>query len=232
GRVDATGRGVVFTVREACKNIGIDISKAKVSVQGFGNVGSVAARLVHELGAKVTHISDQYGGTCNKKGLNIKALLKHVEQTGKVIGFAGGIDCSHDDVLFAKVHVLIPAALEHVITNKNAKRIKAKLVAEGANGPVTPEADEILEARGVTVIPDILCNAGGVIVSYFEWVQNNMGYFWEEDEVNRRLELKIVEAFYDVYKLSLEHGVSLRLSAYMLAISRVVTILEMRGIYA
>lgn len=232
GRVESTGRGVVFTVREACKNMGIDLNKAKVSVQGFGNVGSVAAKLICELGATVTHVSDQYGGITNKKGLDIGALLKHVEKTGKVVGFKGGEECGQDDILYAKVDVLIPAALEHVITERNAKRIKAKLVAEGANGPVTPEADEILESRGVTVIPDILCNAGGVVVSYFEWVQDNMGYFWEEDEVNRRLELKMVEAFYDVYKLSLEHGVSLRLAAYMLAIQRVVAILEMRGIYA
>ncbi|HSG98487.1 MAG TPA: Glu/Leu/Phe/Val dehydrogenase [candidate division Zixibacteria bacterium] len=232
GRVEATGRGVMITVREACKNLGIDITKAKVAVQGFGNVGSVAAKLISDLGAKVTHVSDQYGGIVNKEGINITELIKHVEKKGKVVGFKGAESCEHDDILYAKVDVLIPAALEHVITNKNAKRVRAKLIAEGANGPVTPEADEILEERGATVIPDVLCNAGGVIVSYFEWVQDNIGYFWTEDEVNKRLEQKMVHAFYDVYKHSLEHGVSLRLAAYMLAIQRVVAILEMRGIYA
>ena len=232
GRVEATGRGVMITVREACKHLGIDINKAKVAVQGFGNVGSVAARLIAELGAKITHVCDQYGGVKNKQGIDIPALIKHVEKTGKVVGFKGAEPCEGDDILYAKVDVLVPAALEHVITHKNAKRVKAKLVAEGANGPVTPEADEILEEKGVTVIPDVLCNAGGVIVSYFEWVQDNIGYFWTEDEVNSRLETKMVGAFYDVYKHSLEHGVSLRLAAYMLAIQRVVSILELRGIYA
>ncbi|MFQ5608009.1 MAG: Glu/Leu/Phe/Val dehydrogenase, partial [Candidatus Zixiibacteriota bacterium] len=191
GRLEATGRGVMIAVREACKNLGIDITKAKVAVQGFGNVGSVAARLISELGSKVTHISDQYGGVCNKQGIDVPALIKHVEKTGKVVGFKGADPCEGDDILYAKVDVLVPAALEHVITHKNARRVKAKLVAEGANGPVTPEADEILEEKGVTVIPDVLCNAGGVIVSYFEWVQDNIGYFWTEDEVNARLELKM-----------------------------------------
>lgn len=232
GRVEATGRGVMICVREMCKDIHLDLAESTVAVQGFGNVGSIAARLLSEEGAKITHVSDQYGAIHNPDGIDIPKLIKHLEHKKKVPGFRGAKRCHQDDVLFCKVDVLIPAALEHVITHKNARKIKARIIAEGANGPTTPEADVILEKKGVIVIPDILCNAGGVIVSYFEWVQDNMGYFWDEPEVNRRLEMKMVEAYYDVYNHSQAHGVSMRLAAYMLAIHRVITILEMRGIYA
>ncbi len=232
GRVEATGRGVMFTVRECCDFMGMDLSKATVSVQGFGNVGSVAAQLLAAEGATVTYVSDQYGAVHNPDGIDIPKLIQHVQKRKKVIGFRGAKKCKAEDVLFAKVDILVPAALENQITKANVRRVRAKIIGEGANGPITPEADAILYKKGVTVIPDILCNAGGVIVSYFEWVQDRMGYFWEEAEVNRRLEIKMVEAYDDVQKMAQDEGVSLRLAAYMIAIKRVVEILELRGIYA
>ena len=232
GRVDATGRGVMLTIREACNQMGLELEGATVAVQGFGNVGSVASRLLCEMGGKVTHVSDQYGAVCNPDGLNIKKLIEHVEKTKKVVGFRHGKRCKHDEVIFAKVDIFVPAALENVITKSNVRRVKAKLIAEGANGPITPGADETLYKRGVVIVPDILCNAGGVIVSYFEWVQDNIGYFWNEDEVNSRLEIKIVEAFHSVRKVSEEKRISLRLAAYALSLNRVIASLEIRGIYA
>ncbi len=232
GRVEATGRGVVFTIRECCQNMGMSLSGAKVAVQGFGNVGSVAAMLLAEEGAIVTYVSDQYGAIHNPDGINIPKLMKHVEKRNKVVGFRGAKKCKPEEVLFSKVDILVPAALENQITKANVRQVHAKIIGEGANGPITPEADAILHKKGVTVIPDILCNAGGVIVSYFEWVQDNMGYFWEEAEVNRRLEIKMVEAYKDVQEMSQAENVSLRLAAYMIAIKRVVAILELRGIYA
>lgn len=232
GRVEATGRGVMFTVRECCQNLGLRLSEATVAVQGFGNVGSIAAKLLSEEGAIVTHVSDQYGAIHNPDGIDIPELIKHVAKRRKVVGFRGAKKCKAEDVLFAKVDILVPAALENQITRANVRRIHARIIGEGANGPITPEADAVLYKKGVTVIPDILCNAGGVTVSYFEWVQDNMGYFWEEAEVNRRLEIKMVEAYNDVQLMSQQENVSLRLAAYMIAIKRVVAILEMRGIYA
>jgi glutamate dehydrogenase (NAD(P)+) len=232
GRVEATGRGVVFTIRECCQNLGMSLNGSTVAVQGFGNVGSVAAMLLAEEGATVTYVSDQYGAIHNPDGIDIPKLIEHVEKRKKVIGFRGAKKCKPEEVLFSKVDILVPAALENQITKANVRRVCAKVVAEGANGPITPEADAVLHKKGITVIPDILCNAGGVIVSYFEWVQDNMGYFWEEAEVNRRLEIKMVEAYKDVNEMAQEEDVSLRLAAYMIAIKRVVAILELRGIYA
>ncbi len=232
GRVEATGRGVMITIREACRMLDISLDGAKVAVQGFGNVGGITAKLLWDLGAIVTHVSDQYGAVCNPKGIHIPKLLSHVAAKKKVVGFPDAKSCSHDDVLFSDVDILVPAALENVLTEANAKKVKAKLVAEGANGPTTPEADKILYQRKITVIPDILCNAGGVIVSYFEWVQDNMGFFWSEKEVNERLEVKMVEAFESVTSIATDRKVSLRLAAYMLAIQRVVDIVKIRGIYA
>ncbi len=232
GRVEATGRGVMFTIRECCQNIGMDLNGASVAVQGFGNVGSVAAMLLAEEGAVITYVSDQYGAIHNPDGIDIPKLMKHIEKRKKVVGFRGAKKCKQEEVLFSKVDILVPAALENQITKANVRKVRAKVIGEGANGPITPEADAILHKKGVTVIPDILCNAGGVIVSYFEWVQDNMGYFWEEAEVNRRLEIKMVEAYKDVQEMSHSEDVSLRLAAYMIAIKRVVAILELRGIYA
>jgi glutamate dehydrogenase (NAD(P)+) len=232
GRVDATGRGVMITTREAARHLGVDLSCATAAVQGFGNVGSVSARLLHELGVKFTYVSDVTGAVCNPDGIDIGRLIKHVEKTKSVLGFPGVRQVKPDEVLFAKVDILIPAALENQITDKNAGRIRCRILAEGANGPTTPEADAILEKNGVFVIPDILCNAGGVTVSYFEWVQNRIGYYWPELEVNNRLEEKMVPAFNDVLSVALKHKTSMRIAAFMLAISRVVEVVRVRGIYA
>ena len=232
GRPEATGRGVMITVREAAKHLGMELHGATGSVQGFGNVGSISARLLEELGVKFTHVSDVTGAIENPNGIDIGTLIAYVEKKKTVIGFPGSKKISPEDVLYAKVDILIPAALENQITQANAKRINCKILGEGANGPTTPEADKILAKRGVLVIPDILCNAGGVTVSYFEWVQNRIGYAWTEDEVNRRLEEKMIAAFQDVLKTSLENKVEMRIGAYMLAIGRVMDVVTQRGIYA
>lgn len=234
GRVEATGRGVVICVREAARHLGLHLSKSTASVQGFGNVGSIAARLLHEMGVKVTHVSDVNGALRDPNGIDIVALQEYVDQNPErsIMGFPGVEEIKPADVLTARVDILIPAALENQITHKNARRIKCKILAEGANGPTTPEADEILREKGVFMIPDILANAGGVTVSYFEWVQNRTGYFWTEEEVNRRLEEKMVLAFQDVLNKSLEYEVDMRIAAFILAITRVVEVVQMRGIYA
>ncbi len=232
GRVEATGRGVMFCVREAAKHMGMHLDRCTASVQGFGNVGSIAAKLLHDLGVKITHISDVNGAIHNPKGIDIQKLIDFVIKNKTILGFSGIEEINPSKVLTAKVDILIPAALENQITAKNAKSIKCKIIAEGANGPTTPEADEILDKKGIVVIPDILANAGGVTVSYFEWVQNRIGYFWTEEEVNRRLEEKMVASYKDVQTVADENKVSLRIAAYMLAISRVVEVVQLRGIYA
>jgi len=232
GRAEATGRGVMICTREAADHLGINLADATAAVQGFGNVGSVSALLLHELGVKFTHVSDVTGAISNPGGIDIHALVTHVEKTKSVLGFPGAKKIESDDVLYADVDILIPAALENQITEANAHSVRCRILAEGANGPVTPEADAVLQKNGVLVIPDILCNAGGVTVSYFEWVQNRIGYFWSEDEVNRRLEEKMVAAFGDVLKMAEEHKTSLRIGAFMLAITRVIQVVEMRGIYS
>ena len=231
GRREATGRGVLFCVREACKHLNIPIAGARVAVQGFGNVGSVSADLLAKDGAKIVAVSDVTGGIHRAAGLDIPALLEYVQDKRGVKGFPGSEPLGHPIVEY-DCDILIPAALENQIRRDNADRIKAKIVAEGANGPTTPIADGVLQDRGVFVIPDILANSGGVTVSYFEWVQNRMGFYWQEDEVNQRLEAIMVNAFQDVLRKSLEHGVNMRVAAFMVAIERVVRVITLRGLYA
>jgi glutamate dehydrogenase (NAD(P)+) len=232
GRVEATGRGVMITTREAAKHLKLDLNGATASVQGFGNVGSVSAKLLHDLGVKFLYVSDVNGAIHHPDGIDLHELLKYAEKKKTIVGFPKAKKVKSQDVLFADVDLVIPAALENQLTERNARNVRCKILAEGANGPTTPEADAILDRKGVFVIPDILCNAGGVTVSYFEWVQNRIGYFWNEEEVNRRLEEKMVAAFNDVLEVSLRHKVSLRIAAYMLAITRVQEVVQLRGIYA
>jgi glutamate dehydrogenase (NAD(P)+) len=232
GRREATGRGVMIVTREAAKHLGFDINGATVAVQGFGNVGSVSAQLLEAIGAKIVAITDWKGGVYNPGGLSVASVLEHVRQHKTVAGFPGADTLSNDDLWALDVDVLIPAALENQITMENAPLIRAKVVSEGANGPTTPEAHRHLHERGVFVIPDILANSGGVTTSYFEWVQDRYGYFWEEAEVNQRLEKKMVEAFDDVLQTSLKYKVDMRTAAYIVAISRVGTVTKMRGMYA
>ena len=232
GRREATGRGVLFVVREAAKRIGLDLREARVVVQGFGNVGSVAADLLTKDGARVVGVSDVKGAIQNPNGLDIPALLRHVAETKSVVGFAGSTPVDAKKLLELPCDILIPAALENQITHVNAGRIQARIIAEGANGPTTTQADKILNKAGVLVVPDILANSGGVTVSYFEWVQDRMGFFWREQEVNERLEHIMVNAFNDVARMADEHGVSFRVAAFMLAIKRVVDVIQVRGVYA
>jgi len=232
GRREATGRGVQFCVRGMARHLGLSMQGLKIAVQGFGNVGSVAAGLLAKDGCKIVAVCDVYGAIAGKSGLDIPALLKHSADTGSVKGFAGSEPLDPSAILTVDCDVLIPAALENVITEDNAGAIKARVVAEGANGPTTPEADNILAERGVYVITDILCNAGGVTVSYFEWVQDRMGYFWEEDEVNHRLELIMNRSFGEVLELATNHQTTLRVAAFMLAIQRVAEVIQLRGLYA
>ncbi len=232
GRAEATGRGVMISTRQAAKHLKLHLNGATAAVQGFGNVGSVTAKLLHDLGVKFVYISDVNGAIHDSDGIDVHKLIAYVEKKKTVVGFPGVKKAKPDDVLFADVDILIPAALENQITDRNARKVNCRILAEGANGPTTPEADVILEKKGILVIPDILCNAGGVTVSYFEWVQNRIGYFWSEEEVNRRLEEKMVAAFGDVLEMSLQHKASMRIAAFMLAISRVLEVVQLRGIYA
>ena len=232
GRREATGRGVMIVTREAAKHLGLDITKATVAVQGFGNVGSVSADLIAKLGAKIVAVTDWKGGVYNAAGLDIPKMLDYAKQNKTIEGFPGGDPLENDQLFGLDVDVLVPAALENQITEENAGVIKAKIVAEGANGPTTPEAHRQLHERGIFVIPDILANAGGVTTSYFEWVQDRHGYFWEEEEVNKRLEAKMMEAFHDVLQTSLKYKTDLRTAAYVVAINRVATVTRMRGMYA
>jgi len=232
GRREATGRGVMITTREAAKHLGLDIRDCTVGVQGFGNVGSVSADLLQKLGAKIVAVTDWKGGVYNNTGLDIPALVDYVRQHSTVGGFPGGEPLANDDLWALEVDVLIPAALENQITMDNAPAIRAKIVTEGANGPTTPEANDHLHQRGIFVVPDILANSGGVTVSYFEWVQDRYGYFWDLTDVNSRLEKKMCEAFDDVLQMSLKYKVDLRTAAYIVAISRVGTVTKMRGMYA
>ena len=232
GRREATGRGVMIVTREAAKHLGFDIKGATIAIQGFGNVGSVSAELLSAIGARIVAVTDWKGGVHNDKGLDIAALVEHARQHKTVAGFTGGEPLSNDDLWELGVDVLIPAALENQITMENAPNIRARVITEGANGPTTPEAHDHLHKRGVFVIPDILANAGGVTTSYFEWVQDRYGYFWDLPDVNARLEKKMCEAFDDVLQTSLKYTVDLRTAAYMVAIARVGTVTKMRGMYA
>ncbi|MEA3255314.1 MAG: Glu/Leu/Phe/Val dehydrogenase [Candidatus Altiarchaeota archaeon] len=229
GRNDATARGTIFTIREAAKHFDIDLTKATVVVQGYGNAGSYCASLMEELGSKVIAISDSKGGIYNTDGMDAKAVLEHKQKTSSVIGFSGSREITNEELLELECDILIPAALENVITMRNADRIKAKIVAEAANGPTTPDADKVLYGKDIFVIPDFLCNAGGVTVSYFEWVQNLSGYYWTVDMVYDRLDKKMTTAFWDVLNMSLEHKVDMRVAAYMLAVKRVADAMKLRG---
>ncbi len=232
GRREATGRGVMIVTREAAKHLGLDIQRATVAVQGFGNVGSVSADLLAKIGAKIVAVTDWKGGVYNPKGLDVAQLLAYVREHGTVEGFPGADHLTNDQLWSLDVDILIPAALENQITMENAPKIKAKIITEGANGPTTPDAHRYLHERGVFVIPDILANSGGVTTSYFEWVQDRYGYFWEEEEVNARLEKKMCVAFDAVLQTSLKYKVDLRTGAYIVAIQRVSIVTKMRGMYA
>jgi glutamate dehydrogenase (NAD(P)+) len=231
GRREATGRGVQYCIREACRYIALPLKGARVAVQGFGNVGSISATLVAKDGASIVAVSDVSGGVHNPDGLDIPQLLLWASDHRGVAGFPGGKPLT-TSIIEYDCDILIPAALENQITHDNAERVKAKIVAEGANGPTTPDADKILDKAGKFVIPDILCNSGGVTVSYFEWVQNRMGFYWTEEEVNGRLEQVMVRAFTDVLVKAREHRVSMRVAAFMVAIERVVKVIMLRGVYA
>jgi len=232
GRREATGRGVMIVTRESARHVGIEIKGATVAVQGFGNVGSISAQLLAELGARIVAVTDWKGGVYNTKGLDVSKLSQHVWQHKTVAGFPGGEPMANDDLFALEVDVLIPAALENQITIENAPRIRAKILVEGANGPTTPDAHRHLHDRGVFVVPDILANGGGVTTSYFEWVQDRHGYFWTEKEVNDRLEAKMYEAYNAVLQTALRYKVDMRTAAYLVAINRVATVTRLRGMYA
>ena len=232
GRGEATGRGVMYVVREAAKDLKLDVKKATVAIQGFGNAGSVAGNLIQrELGSKIIALSDSRGGIYNPAGFDLAAVEAHKQKTGSVVNFPGSKPVGNDELLGLECDILIPAALENQITRENAKGVKAKIVAEAANGPTTPEADDILFSNKVTVLPDILANAGGVTVSYFEWVQDLQGYFWEVHDVNARLEKVMSASYRAVADLARKHGVHNRTAAYVLAIGRVTEAMRVRGIY-
>jgi len=232
GRVEATGRGVMLVTAAQLATENRTLKGQKVVVQGFGNVGSIAAMLLEEQGATIVGISDVTGGYYNEKGIDVKSAIAYAQEHHSLDGFRGGDRVTNAQTLELPCDILIPAALEKQITGENAARIKARLIVEGANGPTTPEADHVLHARGVIVIPDIIANAGGVTVSYFEWVQDRMGYFWKESEVNERLKDVMENNFAEIVKTAKSRNVSLRTSAYMTAIDRVVKSLKIRGIYA
>jgi glutamate dehydrogenase/leucine dehydrogenase len=231
GRNEATGRGVFYTIQSAGEHLGIPLRGAKVVVQGFGNAGSIAAQLVHEAGAKVIAVSDSRAAIFNRNGLNIPELIHMKTLTGHVEGFPESESIRADELLALPCDILIPAALENAVHSGNAAAVGAKIVAEAANGPLTPGADHILDGKGVFVIPDILCNAGGVTVSYFEWVQDEQHLFWEAQDVYNRLERVMKTSFRDVLKISLEQNVPMRIAANMLGIGRVAEAVQIRGIY-
>ena len=231
GRVEATGRGVFTVGVEAAKLTGLNLQGARVAVQGFGNVGGTAGKLFAEAGAKVVAVQDHTGTIFNNNGFDVPALLEHVGNTGGVGGFADSEVMDNADFWAVDCDILIPAALEGQITKDNAGQIKAKLVIEGANGPTTPEADDILTDKGVLVLPDVIANAGGVTVSYFEWVQDFSSFFWTEDEINARLVRIMQEAFAGVWAVAQEHKVSLRTATFIVACKRILHAREMRGLY-
>jgi len=230
GRGDATARGGMYAIREAAKVLGIDLAKATVAIQGYGNAGVHAVRLSQELfGCKVVAVSDSKGGVYNKAGLDPAAVFKCKEDTCSVVNLAGAKQITNEELLALNVDILIPAAMEDMITEKNAAKVKAKILAELANGPTTPEADEILYKNGVHVIPDFLCNAGGVTVSYFEMVQNSQMYCWDEKEVYERLEARMSAAYHSVLSTSKKYKINMRQAAYIRAVERVVEAMRMRG---
>ena len=232
GRREATGRGVMFCVNEAVKRFDLTPEKTRVVVQGSGNVGGIGAELMHAAGYKVIAISDVHGGIINSNGLNIPEALEYLRKNRSFEGYKGADSVGNKELLEIECDVLAPCATENQITSENADRLKCKILAEGANGPTTPRADKILHDKGIFVIPDILANAGGVTVSYFEWVQDRVGYFWQESEVNARLEEKMVASFNELCHYATKHEVDTRTAAYMMAIDRVAYDTRMRGIYA
>ncbi len=231
GRNEATARGCFYVTQEAAKVRGITLDKATAAIQGFGNAGAFLARFYHHAGVKVIAVSDSKGGIMNSRGLDIPAVMKHKDQTGQVGGFAESEPITNEAILELNCDILAPSALENVITQENASRVRAKIIAEAANGPTTPGADRILYENGSFVIPDILANAGGVTVSYFEWVQDLQGFFWDEDDVNRQLSRIMTSSFNDVYKISEKHKVDMRVAAYILAIDRVASATTVRGLF-
>ncbi|MFM0216966.1 MULTISPECIES: Glu/Leu/Phe/Val family dehydrogenase [Paraburkholderia] len=231
GRREATGRGVFVVGCEAARRIGFDIEGARIAVQGFGNVGGIAARLFQEAGAKLVAVQDHTGSLYKSTGIDAVALLDHVAKTGGVGGFPEADAVTNEEFWTVESDILIPAALENQITEKNAGKIKTKIVVEGANGPTTTAADDILHDRGILVIPDVVANAGGVTVSYFEWVQDFSSFFWTEDEINQRLERVMREAFAAVWQVSSEQNVSVRTAAFIVACKRILQAREMRGLY-
>ncbi|GAC1415594.1 MAG: Glu/Leu/Phe/Val dehydrogenase [Candidatus Velthaea sp.] len=232
GRVEATGRGVSLVALDEMEKLKIDPNGAKVIVQGFGNVGSIAARMFVDAGCKVVGISDVTGGYYNANGLDIAGAIAYAQEHHSLDGYRGGDKMSNSALIEQDCDVLVPAALEKVLTIDNAARIRAKLIVEGANGPTTPEADHIFKENGIVVIPDIIANAGGVTVSYFEWVQDRMGYFWKESEVNERLKEQLISNFHELRRVAQLRNVPYRTAAYMVAIERVVTSMKLRGVYA
>jgi glutamate dehydrogenase (NAD(P)+) len=232
GRREATGRGIMIMVQQAAKLLNMNLNGCPVVIQGCGNVGSVSAKLLHDLGCKIVGISDIDQGIYNESGLDVDAVISHVQKNRVLKGFAGGQTIDNKALLELPCDILIPAATEDQITEKNASNIKARLIVEGANGPTTLEAEEILYQKGINVIPDILANAGGVTVSYFEWVQDRMGYFWRESVVNERLEDVLVASFHEVADYAKRFNANFRTAAYMLGIQRVVDTIRIRGIYA
>ncbi|CAH2927271.1 MAG: NAD-specific glutamate dehydrogenase (EC; NADP-specific glutamate dehydrogenase (EC [uncultured Paraburkholderia sp.] len=231
GRREATGRGVFVVGCEAARRIGFDIEGARIAVQGFGNVGGIAARLFQEAGAKVVAVQDHTGSLYKSTGIDAVALLEHVAKTDGVGGFPEADAVTNEEFWTVESDILIPAALENQITEKNAGKIKTRIVVEGANGPTTTAADDILHDRGILVIPDVAANAGGVTVSYFEWVQDFSSFFWTEDEINQRLERVMREAFAAVWQVSSEQSVSVRTAAFIVACKRILQAREMRGLY-
>jgi glutamate dehydrogenase (NAD(P)+) len=231
GRTDATGVGVMAVARQGMQKLDMPLAGSRVVVQGFGNVGSVSARSMHEIGSSVVAVSDVYGGIHNPHGLDIPALIAFVRETGSVTGFPNSEAITNDELFTVDCDVLIPAALENQINVSNADKIKARIIVEGANGPTTPEADRILDDRGILLLPDILANAGGVTVSYFEWVQNMQGFYWTEEEVDQRLHRIMASAFNAVYQTAQQHTVDMRTAAYIVAIRRVAEAVRLRGIY-
>jgi glutamate dehydrogenase (NAD(P)+) len=232
GQREATGRGCMLVSDEALKRFGWERDATRVIIQGFGHVGSNAARLMHEAGYKIIAVADSRGGVLNTHGLDLPRLLDYAREAGTVQGFAGGESIGNQEILEQDCEVLLPAAIENVITHRNASRIRARVLVEGADSPTTPAADEILNDAGVFIIPDILANAGGVTVSYFEWVQDRQGYFWPEGMVSERLKHIIVSAFHEVIDYGAKNHVNNRIAAYMLAIDRTAFCIKLRGIYA
>jgi len=231
GRVEATGRGVVTITREVLRSLNMQLPESTIAIQGYGNVGSAAAVLFHVSGAKVEAVSDVNGAIYRKGGIDILALQDYVRQHRTVVGFPSADPIPADEILTMAVDVVVPAALQHVITAENANQIKAKVVVEGANGPTTPDADVILRSNGVTVVPDVLANAGGVTVSYFEWVQGLQSFFWTENEVNNRLEQILIRAYQQVHRAAQHHKVDLRMGAYIVGVGRVADAIRSMGIY-